>query len=82
VSDQQANRFQVFTREGTAGDPHLHQRVAIIPVSTNESDGSDVTNVRFGDLFPKGFFVAMSDNKTFQIYNWSKLEEQILLQKN
>lgn len=82
VSDQQANRFQVFTREGSAGNPHLHQLIAIIPVSTNESDGSDVTNVAFGDLFPKGFFVAMSDNKTFQIYNWTKLEKQILLQKN
>lgn len=82
VSDQQANRFQVFPREGTNGNPHLHTRVAIIPVSTHESDGSDVSHVAFGDLYPKGFFVAMSDNRTFHIYNWEKLLERILQQKN
>lgn len=72
VSDQQANRFHVFTREGD------HKEVAVIPVSTHESDGSEVTNVAFGDLYPKGFFVAMSDNRTFQIYDWAQLEERIL----
>ncbi len=72
VSDQQGNRFHVFTRESP------HKRLAIIPVSTNESDGSEVTNVAFGDLYPKGFFIAMSDNRTFQIYKWEQLEERIL----
>ena len=69
VSDQQANRFHVFNRESP------HERLAIIPVSTNESDGSEVTNVAFGDLYPKGFFIAMSDNRTFQIYKWEHLEQ-------
>jgi len=71
VSDQQANRFHVFTRQSP------HTRVAILPVSTNQSDGSEVTNVAFGDLYPKGFFVAMSDNRTFQIYRWEQLEAMI-----
>jgi 3-phytase len=78
VSDQQANRFHIFKREGTTENPHQHDRIAIIPVSTHDSDGSDVTNVSCGSLYPKGFFVAMSDNKTFQIYNWIKLEDRIL----
>lgn len=72
VSDQQANRFHVFTRESP------HQRIAIIPVSTWESDGSEVTSFPFGDLFPQGFFVAMSDNRTFQIYKWAQFENFIL----
>jgi len=72
VSDQQGNRFHLFTRE------RPHERLAIIPVSTNKSDGSEVTNAAFGDLYPKGFFIAMSDNRTFQIYKWEQLEERIL----
>lgn len=76
VSDQQANRFHVFTRQAP------HQRVAILPVSTNQSDGSEVTNVAFKGLFPKGFFIAMSDNRTFQIYNWEKIENAISKQQN
>jgi 3-phytase len=77
VSDQQANQFQVFKREGSPGNPHLHALITILPMSTNQSDGSDVTHVSFGDLYPAGFFVAMSDNRTFHIYNWLKLEERI-----
>lgn len=76
VSDQQANRFHVFTRE----EPH--RQIAIIPVSTNESDGSDVTNLDFGNLYPKGFFIAMSDNHTFQIYKWEQLERAIQQQQS
>lgn len=77
VSDQQANRFHVFTREGSPGAPHTHRRLAIIPMSTSASDGSEVTSAAFGDLYPRGFFVAMSDDRTFQIYRWEKLEEAI-----
>lgn len=77
VSDQQANRFHVFTREGSAKGAHDHERVAILPMSTNHSDGSDATATAIGDLYPKGFFVAMSDNRTFQIYNWEKVEAAI-----
>lgn len=76
VSDQQANRFHVFTRES----PHL--RVAIVPVSTIESDGSEVTNTAFGNLYPQGFFIAMSDNRTFQIYKWEQFENFIKKQNS
>jgi len=73
ISDQQANRFQIFTREGAQNDPHNHQLVKIVNVSTNESDGSDVTNAALNDTFPQGLFVAMSDNKTFQFYSWADI---------
>lgn len=73
VSDQQANRFQIFAREGEPNDPHNHQLVKIVNVSTNESDGSDVTNAALNDTFPQGLFVAMSDNKTFQYYSWADI---------
>lgn len=68
VSDQQANRFHVFDRQSP------HNRIAIIPVSTHESDGSEVSAKAFGSLFPKGLLVAMSDNRTFQIYSWEKID--------
>ena len=70
VSDQQANTFRVFTREGEPGDPHNHQLVKIIKLSTNESDGSDVTNIPVDGRFPSGLFVAMSDDQTFHYYSW------------
>jgi 3-phytase len=73
VSDQQANTFHIFKREGEADDPHDHQLVKIVTVSTNESDGSDVTNVPVNERFPSGLFVAMSNNKTFHFYSWDDI---------
>jgi 3-phytase len=73
VSDQQANAFQIFRREGEPGDPHNHQLVKKIQVSTNESDGSDVSNIPVDGRFPSGIFVAMSDNRTFHYYSWDDI---------
>ncbi|HSO21354.1 MAG TPA: phytase [Chondromyces sp.] len=73
VSDQQANAFRIFTREGEAGNPHEHRLVKIISTATNESDGSDVTNVALDERFPSGLFVAMSDNRSFQYYSWDDI---------
>ena len=70
VSDQQANTFRIFRREGEPGDPHNHQLIKIVRVSANESDGSDVTNVPVDERFPSGLVVAMSDNRTFHYYSW------------
>jgi 3-phytase len=82
VSDQEANKFHVFPREGSPEDPHQHKSLAILNLSTISSDGSESSNRAFGSIFPKGFFVAMSDDKTFQIYRWEDLESEILKQKN
>jgi 3-phytase len=86
VSDQSANRFRIYTREGTPAEidpddpednmparPHLHKLVKIVNVSANNSDGSDVTNVVLNDMFPAGLFVAMSDDMTFHYYNWKDI---------
>lgn len=81
VSDQQANLFHVFPREGSPTNPHEHTLIAKIPVSTTESDGSEVTSIALGPDFPKGLFVAMADDKTFQIYRWEDLAAEILKSK-
>ena len=77
VSDQQANSFRVFPREGHAGDPHDHPEIASFRVAAADSDGSDVVNLALGDAFPNGLFVAMSDDKTFHFYSWKDLAEAI-----
>jgi 3-phytase len=73
VSDQQANAFRIFRREGEPGDPHDHRALKVVFVSTNESDGSEVTNAALDDRFPSGLFVAMSDNRTFHYYSWDDI---------
>lgn len=73
VSDQQNNSFHIFSREGVPGNPHDHRELKIVHVSTNESDGSEVCAIPLGKRFPKGLFVAMSDNKTFQFYSWETI---------
>ncbi|WP_153796917.1 phytase [Foetidibacter luteolus] len=75
VSDQAANRFNVYAREGDAGNPHSHKLLVSIPVSTNQSDGSDVTSVSLPG-FEGGLFVAMSTDKTFQLYRWKDIAEK------
>ncbi len=72
VSDQQANQFWIFPREGTAENPHAHEPIKIIKTSTKDSDGSEVTNIPLPG-FPLGLFVAMSDDKTFQYYSWEDI---------
>jgi 3-phytase len=73
VSDQQANAFRIFKREGDPDDPHNHQLLKVVKVSTNESDGSDVTSTVLDPRFPSGLFVAMSDNRTFHYYSWDDI---------
>ena len=82
VSDQGANLFHVFPREGSKDNPHQHDLITKLPLSTISSDGSEVTNLPLGPDFPKGLFVAMSDDKTFQIYRWEDLENYIKTKKN
>ncbi|WP_207420104.1 phytase [Desertivirga brevis] len=69
VSDQSANEFKVYSREGSGGK-HTHTLLKSIKVSTLSSDGSDVVAVRLNEDFKHGLFVAMSDDKTFQFYRW------------
>lgn len=72
VSDQQAHRFQVFPREGTAGKPHEHPLLKAVDVTAIQSDGSEVTSVELPG-FPGGLFVAMSEGRVFHYYAWQDL---------
>ncbi len=73
VSDQQADKFHLFTREGTRENPHDHRLVKVISASTHESDGCEVTSLPLNASFPGGLFVAMSNDKTFQYYSWKDI---------
>ncbi|WP_420839730.1 phytase [Aquiflexum gelatinilyticum] len=81
VSDQEVNQFHVFPREGAPSNPHQHDLITIIKTSTVSSDGSEVTSMPLNSNFTKGLFVAMSDDKTFQIYRWEDLAGNILKSK-
>jgi len=73
VSNQSANKFHIYKREGEPGNPHDQKEVKVVDVSTTNSDGSEVTNIPLGPKFPAGMFVAMADDKTFQYYSWSDI---------
>jgi len=73
VSDQGANRFQVFSREGTKIKPFEHTLLKIVPVAARQSDGSEVLAKPVNGLFKHGLFVAMSDDKTFHFYRWEDI---------
>lgn len=74
VSDQGANEFHFFPREGSNSDPHNHPLLKALLFSTLDSDGSEVTHLALNSDFPKGMFVAMSNDKTFQIYSWADIQ--------
>jgi len=81
VSDQSANRFNIYPREGSKGNPHLHDRITSVPVSTDQSDGSDVTSISLPH-FKGGLFAAMSTDKTFQFYRWRDIAKKAGLRVN
>jgi 3-phytase len=73
VSDQQANQFRIYRREGEPGNPHEHRLLKTVPVSAIDSDGSEVTSVALGPKYPGGLFVAMSQGKVFHYYAWEDI---------
>jgi 3-phytase len=77
VSNQQADTFRLFPREGLAGRPHEHPLVASVRLSTRDSDGSEVTDAVLPG-FPGGLFVAMSNDRTFQLYAWDDIARACL----
>lgn len=77
VSDQQKNTFNVYPREGANGNPNEYPLLAVIPTSTVECDGADVTSINLGTKYPNGMFVAMSNGMTFHFYDWNQLQKLI-----
>ncbi|RXK81795.1 phytase [Filimonas effusa] len=80
VSDQGANRFQVFSREGAPGKPYEHRLLKVVNVSATQSDGSEVVAIPLNKDFQHGLFVAMSDDKTFHFYRWEDIAGKELKQ--
>lgn len=81
VSNQQANTFIVYSREGTNGNPKEHKKIAEFPTSTIECDGADATSVNLGSKYPNGLLVAMSNGMVFHYYNWDDIQKEIDNQK-
>lgn len=73
VSDQGADKFHIFTREGTKQNPNEHQLLKIIKVKVHQSDGSETIALPFNKTFRKGLFIAMSDDRTFHLYRWEDI---------
>jgi len=80
VSDQGANRFHIFSREGTEGDSFEHKLLKVVTVSATQSDGSETIATPLGTAFPHGLFVAMSNNRTFHLYRWEDIAGKELQQ--
>lgn len=72
VSDQQADCFRIFKREGN------NDFIKTLPFATRESDGSESSAVALNEHFKKGIFVAMSEGKVFHFYDWEVIEKLIL----
>lgn len=77
VSNQQANTFMVYPREGAKGNPNNYPLLAEIPTSTIECDGADVTSINLGGKYKNGLFVAMSNGMTFHYYAWDLIQQRI-----
>jgi 3-phytase len=77
VSDQDAGQFHVYARMNEQGDPTQHPLLAVLPLSTQSSDGSEIVSHPLPPHFPEGLFVAMSEDKTFQLYPWQDLYKLI-----
>lgn len=70
VTDQQANRLHIFSREGTAGNPHQHTLIKSVNIATLESTGSTVSTVPLNPTFKSGLFATGSLDRTFHLYRW------------
>ncbi|MBK8954080.1 MAG: phytase [Saprospiraceae bacterium] len=72
VSNQAANSFIFYPREGSPLNPHDHTKLAEVRVSARDSDGSDTWSYGLPG-YEGGLFVAMSTDKTFHFYSLNKL---------
>ncbi|WP_259013953.1 phytase [Emticicia fluvialis] len=73
VSDQGADKFHIFSREGTRENPYEHRLLKVVKVQAHQSDGSETIALPLNKTFQKGFFIAMSDDRTFHLYKWEDI---------
>lgn len=70
VSNQQDLSFNVYPRNP---EQHAHQLLTNWKLSTVETDGCELLAKPLGPDFPKGVFIAMSEDTTFHYYDLRKL---------
>ncbi|GAB3516076.1 phytase [Emticicia fontis] len=73
VSDQGADKFHIFSRQGTKENPYEHKELKVVQVKAHQSDGSETIALPLNNNFPKGLFIAMSDDRTFHLYRWEDI---------
>jgi len=73
VTDQQANRIQIFSREGASGNPHQHLLIKTVNAATLEGSGATVSAAALNPTFSAGLFVTGSLDRTFQLYRWEDI---------
>ncbi|WP_100614035.1 phytase [Confluentibacter citreus] len=66
VSNQQAETFNIFSRETNAF-------IKQINLTTKQTDGCDVVATPLNDTFKSGLFVAMNEEQNFYFYDLGKL---------
>ncbi|SHL24559.1 3-phytase [Chitinophaga jiangningensis] len=71
VSDQGANKFQIFNRAGN------NEWLKTVTVAAGHSDGSDMVSTPLDSTFKHGLFVVMSDDKTFHFYRWEDIGKDL-----
>lgn len=66
VSDQQDSSFNVYPRNPNNGEHFLIKKWHL---STVETDGCDLISLPTSERFSAGFFIAMSEDRTFHLYD-------------
>ena len=79
-SDKQASIYHIFRQEGTSGNKHVHSLIKTVTCSVVESEGNEIASIPLPG-FPHRMFVAMSDEKIFQLYRWENIAEDDLRKK-
>ncbi len=72
-----SSRLHIYTRAGSAGNPHLHPRLAIVPTSADDTDGIEATSTTLPG-FPRGLLVLMNSGpRNLLIFPWEAVESRI-----
>lgn len=77
ASNQQNNSFNIYPREGDAGNTDQYTLIAEVPVSAIECDGLEAIAMPIGSQFPQGMVVAMSNGMVFHYYDWQMIQDLI-----
>ncbi len=87
VSNQGANSYAVYTREGGNDFIGMFEIVDHMGLDgTENTDGIDIVNLPMGPLFPKGFFIAQNgqnmngdvrENQNFTFVRFEELMEKL-----